>query len=316
MTTTTQIDPRPGRGEVLRLTYGSLRWLLVLLPLVLFVVTVATAIYQGHLETSISAYYGGPVRDIFVGVLIAVAACLVAYQGSTTLEDYNLNGAGFYAAFVALVPTGLGRTLDDLREASVLSPGGMTPAEFVWSLRISLSVVVVLALVLLVHELRSSTRVRDLVSGDPITLGFVMVTGATLLAFLGLAMWQLWVPPAAEVTLGGIVLPVLDVRLRIHDLAAIFLISALAVAVWGHAWPRVAAQRSQQRLEPRALATQGRYRVIFLLMLAGPVVAWALAAVFAPGHLVIFLEWWEIALFCVFWSMETWRLREDDTAAA
>ena len=41
-----------------------------------------------------------------VGALFAIAACLVAYQGVGLLEDYALNGAGFYAVFVALVPTG------------------------------------------------------------------------------------------------------------------------------------------------------------------------------------------------------------------
>ena len=51
--------------------------LLALLPGVLFIVTVGTAIAQGELEGSISAYYWGPVRDVFVGVMIAVAALLV-----------------------------------------------------------------------------------------------------------------------------------------------------------------------------------------------------------------------------------------------
>ena len=56
--------------------------------------TALTAWQQGELERSISAYYGGPVRDIFVGALFAIAACLVAYQGVGLLEDYALNGAG------------------------------------------------------------------------------------------------------------------------------------------------------------------------------------------------------------------------------
>lgn len=43
---------------VARVTYRYLRWLMVLLPAVLFVVTMLTAIQQGKLEHSISAYYG------------------------------------------------------------------------------------------------------------------------------------------------------------------------------------------------------------------------------------------------------------------
>lgn len=299
------------RTRILALTYANLRWLLVLLPAVLFVVSVGAAIQQGRLETSISAYYGGPVRDVFVGVMIAVAVLLLAHQGVTSFEDYNLNGAGFYAVFVALVPTGLAELLTEPGAGMAWSTEGISAAEYVWSLRISLTVVVVLALVLLVLELRATERIRALVTGDPISLVFVVVTGGTLLAFLALAMWQLWVPPVDEVRMEGVTmtgLPVVgELQLRIHDLAAIFLICALAVAVWSHAWPRAAARRSRERPEANDLVHLSGYRVIFVLMLLGPLFAWGIARVFATGHLVIFLEWWEIALFCIFWVLETRR---------
>ena len=299
------------RTQVLRLTYANLRWLLVLLPAVLFVVTVGAAFQQGHLEASISAYYGGPVRDVFVGVMIGVAVLLLAYRGATSFEDYNLNGAGFYAVFVALVPTGLVETLGGLGSGTAWSAEGISGAEYIWSLRISLTVVAVLALVLFVLELRVTERVRALVTGDRISLVFVAVTGGTLLAFLALSMWQLWAPPVDEVTMEGIRvtgLPVVgELQLRIHDLAAIFLISALAVAVWSHAWPLAAARRSNEQPQPRDLVHLTGYRVIFVLMVLGPLVAWGISRAFAPGHLVIFLEWWEIALFCVFWVLETRR---------
>lgn len=299
------------RTEVLRLTYANLRWLLVLLPAVLFAVTVGAAIQQGHLETSISAYYGGPVRDVFVGVMIAVAVLLLAHQGATSFEDYNLNGAGFYAVFVALVPTGLSEIVADLGSGAALSEQGISAVDYIWSLRISLTVVVVLTLVLLVLELRSTERMRALVTGDRISLAFVLVTAGTLLAFLSVAMWQLWAPPVEEVRMEGLRidgLPVVgDVQVTIHALAALFFISALAVAVWSHAWPWAAARRSRERPESHELTHLAGYRVIFVLMLLGPLVAWGTARAFAPGHLVIFLEWWEIALFCVFWVLETRR---------
>ncbi|GAA5161413.1 hypothetical protein GCM10011366_09690 [Ornithinimicrobium tianjinense] len=296
---------------MLRETYGSLRWLLVLLPAVLFVVSVLTALTSRELETSISAYYGGPVRDVFVGVLVAVAACLVAYQGSTTFEDYNLNGAGSYAAFVALVPAGLDEILADLRRSALLTPQGVTPAEYVWSLRFGLTSVVALSAMLLARELRRSHRVRALAREDRTTGLFILLTSGTLVAFLTLAMWQLWVPPVDEVRLEGLALglPGADLRLSIHHLAAIFLISALAVAVWSHAWPH-RATRTGSEAGPGydELVRRRGYQLIFFLMLAGPLVAAAAAQAFAPGHLVIFLEWWEIGLFCVFWVLETRRL--------
>jgi hypothetical protein len=85
------VNEEEQRVEITRITYEYLRWLLIV-PSLLFVVTTLTAWQQGELERSISAYYGGPVRDIFVGAPFAIAACLVAYQGVGLLEDYALNG--------------------------------------------------------------------------------------------------------------------------------------------------------------------------------------------------------------------------------
>ena len=303
--------------DAYRLTYASLRWLLALLPAVLFIVTVGTAIVQGHLEGSISAYYGGPVRDVFVGVLIAEAALLVAYQGSTALEDYNFNGAGFYAVLVALIPTGLEDSLAALKAGLELSPGGTTPAELIWSLRFSITVFVIVAVALVVREVRSTKRLQRLLSADRVTVTFVTLTLVTLLAFQGLVMWQLWAPPPGDVTMDGLrsVPLIRDIafvgRLRIHDLAAIFFITALAVGVWCHAWPRKAAvdAHEQGALTRQATGTAWTlaYRVIFLAMVAGPLAAWALSALLAPGRFVILLEWWEIALFTAFWVTETVR---------
>ena len=47
------------RVEITRITYEYLRWLLICVPSLLFVVTTLTAWQQGELERSISAYYGG-----------------------------------------------------------------------------------------------------------------------------------------------------------------------------------------------------------------------------------------------------------------
>lgn len=60
-----------------------------------------------ELQPSISAYYHTPLRDLFVGMLFIVGACLFAYQGYTRRENWLLNLAGVLAFCVALVPTGL-----------------------------------------------------------------------------------------------------------------------------------------------------------------------------------------------------------------
>lgn len=288
------------------LTYSSLRWLLFILPLVLFVATVGTAVAQGYLETSISAYYGGPVRDVFVGVLIAVAVCMVAYQGTTTLENYTFNGAAFYAVLVALIPHDIAEILAGLRVGLELSEEGFSVGDYVWSLRITLSVVVGLCLLLVALESRRTQRIRALVSGDRASLVFVIVTAGSLLGFLSLTMWQLWANQPQDVSLHGITLA--GVGVSIHHLAAILLFGALIVATAAHAWPQVVARRSNQSLSPQE--TEGRlgYRIIVLLMLLGPLACLGLARLFAPGHYTLLLEWWLIGFFCLFWGLENLRV--------
>jgi hypothetical protein len=291
------------RVEITRITYEYVRWLLICLPTLLFVVTTLTAWHLGELERSISAYYGGPVRDIFVGALFAIAACLVAYQGVGLLEDYALNGAGFYALFVALVPTGFAKLMNELQQNP--TPDGVEPADHVWFLRIALTSVLVLCLVLVVMEVRTG-KVRQLFTvdaGSPlanqVNRWFLLLTALVLVGFLALAMWQLWSRPAAEVRMEGIALG--PIQLSIHDLAAIFMIASLAVAVLTNTWPFYVF---------RDLWPSGRffYGVIFLLMTIGIAVPLLVARAFAPEHAVIFIEWWEIALFAVFWGLETRRV--------
>src|SRR5215216_7193049 len=296
------VNEEEQRVEITRITYEYLRWLLICVPSLLFVVTTLTALQQGELERSISAYYGGPVRDIFVGALFAIAACLVAYQGVGLLEDYALNGAGFYAVFVALVPAGFGELMDELQRNP--TPDGLESADHVWFLRIALTSVLVLCLVLVVREVRTG-KVRQLFVDVGSTLAnqvnrwFLLLTALVLAGFLALAMWQLWSGPAAAVRMEGIALGA--VQLSIHDLAAIFMIASLAVAVLTNTWPFFMFGD---------LWPSGRffYLVIFLLMTVGIAVPLLVARAFAPEHVVIFIEWWEIALFAVFWGLETRRV--------
>jgi hypothetical protein len=304
-------QPLEEQTDVPRVTYLYLRWLMVLLPAMLLVVTVCTALLQGKLESSISAYYGGPVRDVFVGVMFGTAACMVAYRGYSLLEHYTLNGAGFYAVFVALVPFNLDKVLIALRENS--TPDGVTPADYVWFLRTALTTVLVLFVSLVSIELKNSNRLRGLWRSGFWNRFFVAVTTVLLLSFLLLAMVQLWGPDPDDVTMHGISLGSWSVS--IHLLAATLLIAALAVAVWCHAYPAlVAAAEGGGDIPPTVPNIQRSYKVIFLLMAAGPVVA-ALVRVVTREHTVIFLEWWEIVLFCVFWILETQRIRKVQSEA-
>jgi hypothetical protein len=56
-------------------------------------------------QTSISAYYYTPAREIFVGGLLSIGLALFVIKGRTDWEDAWLNLAGMCAPLVALVPT-------------------------------------------------------------------------------------------------------------------------------------------------------------------------------------------------------------------
>lgn len=233
------------------------------------------------------------MRDVFVGSLFAIAVCLIAYQGVGLLEDYALNGAGFYAVFVALVPTGFQKVMADGRDVG----------DYVWFLRIALGGVTLLGLVLAVRELRAG-RFRALMFWSDRSARawfhrvFVAVTQLTLLGFLALVTWRL-MEPADSVQMQGFALGPLNPT--VHDVAAIFMIASLGVAVWTNTWPFVSW---------RDVRGEGRVRYLFIVvaMSVGAVLVWWVARSIVPGHEVIVVEWWEIALFAVFWWVETRRI--------
>lgn len=56
-------------------------------------------------QTSISAYYYTSVHAYFIGALLSIGVCLFCLKGNTEGEDVLLNLAGMFAPVVALVPT-------------------------------------------------------------------------------------------------------------------------------------------------------------------------------------------------------------------
>ena len=103
--------PRPPRQRQALLrhladTYFGLRLgmfgMAIALPVIL--PTVYTQLPHKEFPSSISAYYGTPLRDYFVGSLCAIGICLWLYKGITDEEDYALNSAGVAAIGVAFFP--------------------------------------------------------------------------------------------------------------------------------------------------------------------------------------------------------------------
>lgn len=61
----------------------------------------------GCFQEQISSYYYTPAHNVVVGVLLALGVCLLCVRGNTPGEDILLNFAGMFAAISAVVPTPL-----------------------------------------------------------------------------------------------------------------------------------------------------------------------------------------------------------------
>jgi hypothetical membrane protein len=90
--------------DILVTTTRYLRLGMVAVTLMLGVSVVRQTCEQERLG-SISAYYYTPARTIFVGGLIAAGVCLICLRGDTSIDDWLLNCAGLLAPFVAFIPT-------------------------------------------------------------------------------------------------------------------------------------------------------------------------------------------------------------------
>lgn len=263
-------------------TYRYLRVMLVTLPVLLLVGSALAFFWLGAIETSISAYYLGPIRDLFVGVMLATAACMVVYKGTSVLEDYSLNVAGFCGVFVALVPTALGTTLE-----------GLDPelrAEVVAALRVSAVAVLLVSALYVAADVRTGLTSPRALSRNPLTRVLLWVTTASLLGFVGLVVWRV----VEGTRFAGV-----------HLVAAVLLVASLAMAVSSHAWPE-STDSERTAEDPRGRDHRSAYRVIFWLMAAGAPL-FALMLLVGWDYAVIAIEWYEIGLFIAFWVMETRR---------
>src|SRR5262245_15648982 len=92
--------------------YGLRAGLVVIGGALPILVMLSGFFHDDPLRGSLSDYYNGPAggfltsRDIFVGGLLAAAACLYLYKGYSDKENIALNVAGICAVMVAFFPTG------------------------------------------------------------------------------------------------------------------------------------------------------------------------------------------------------------------
>lgn len=267
-------------------TYRHLRMFLIALPVFLLITTVIGGWMLGDFADSISANYATPLRDIFVGVLVAIGACLIVYRGNP-VEDLALNVAGFYAMFVAFVPYSLNEVLTGRTrlQGQELTDAEAAADELVKVLPvIVISLVVVAAVFIGVEWARGLLRRHTKSTSTAHRMMFFVTLGLgagflILLLVTGLIMG----------TYAGI-----------HMVAAILMIVGLATAIASHGWDPDAKEST-----PKIAA---QYQVIVWFM---GVVGLALILDLVFGlpfeNAVAYIEWAAIILFIWYWVAETVR---------
>ena len=268
----TSIERSPGRS-----TLRYVRLMLLVVPLLLVVAIVIYGIANQRIEDSLSSYYLGPARDLFVAMLVTTGVLLVVYTGEE-LEDFALNLAGFYAMFVAVVPTRLGETLADL-------PIG-EQRRLIFSVQVSVIAVLVVSVVFIWLGIRTSNAPHRALFQSNLTKILGLLSTLLLIAFVLLLLWR---------TIEG------RQFAGVHASAAFLLIFSMGIAIASH-------------LDHRPLCsmdTSGgkktHYAILLVLMLLG-LIAWPILLALGIEEALFIVEWFEIGLFSYFWYLESRRL--------
>ena len=115
------------RGKLLRSTYFSLRLVMAAFSLLLppSLLLAARLSARIDMQPSISAFYHTCARDFFVGMIVSIAVCLIAYHGYTRLENHALTLAGLFLLGVVYAPTDADVTIEPCAD-SQSSPAVVT----------------------------------------------------------------------------------------------------------------------------------------------------------------------------------------------
>ncbi|ALG28420.1 hypothetical protein AOZ07_05005 [Glutamicibacter halophytocola] len=258
-------------------TLRYVRLMLLVVPLLLVVAIVIYGIVNQRIEDSLSSYYLGPARDLFVAMLVTTGALLVVYSGEA-LEDYALNLAGFYAMFVALVPTRLGETLATLAPAE--------QGKLILSVRVAIVAVLIVSAAFVWLGIRTSNWPHKALMHSALTRALGWISTGLLAVFILLLIWRAFEGKTFA---------------WVHASAAFLLIFSMGIAIASHLGHAPMCHQDTSGGSPN------RYRIILGLMALG-LVAWPILLVAGVDEALFIVEWFQIGLFAYFWYLESRRL--------
>lgn len=267
MNTWTDVKGQQTRGPEIAAAVGDdivLRIFAVAPLLFLFLTMLLDRFFRGHFLDSISAYYGTPVRDVFVGGLFALALIYTIYRGETDLEDWLLDLAGSLVVIVALVPSNYGTM--PVADDPVTSAQTLVWTVLLW---------VLLNAGFQAVQLWWRNRVGTLVRSRRRTITYAVIHAGLLLTLA-----VLWLVGQIQ---------------AVHFVAAIAVVTCLVLTVLTRV-RRVHSLREEAELA----GTNAGYLIITGVMLTG-LVAGAMLWLAGNGFWVLIVELIEIGAFLAFW---------------
>jgi hypothetical protein len=272
-------------------TYRYLR-LGILGAIVLLAASVAIEVWRAPdcWQQSISGYYYTPVRAVFVGVLMAIGLALIVIKGPP-LEDICFNVAGMLAPIVAIVPTTSAGTCSSILPEADPAPGGELASWVIkkvennfYALAFVGFVGLTFACYLYLRDRKSETPIQQLDKNMRIS---AVITGGILV-----------------ILMGTIVVFGTEFFTHVHLPAAGLMFAALIVA---------AIAKARER-KGSSTVYFGWYSAVAGLMFFGGIAAAAIPGALGSDHVILFLEIWEIAMFVVFWVVQTKDNWEEEPA--
>ena len=260
--------------------------LLILAPVSLLLLTILVfSVLAGQFNDSISAYYGGPARDVFAGCMVATALGLVAYRGTSDLEDLALNAAGFYAPIVAFVPFNFATSAVTVRVEGAADP--------TVALKVILVCYLATALAFAIFDYTKGTwSAGRLWRGSLVSRLLVLSALIAIVGVLVLLLVRLFEP---------------GTRFEgVHLTAAVLLIVSLGIAIASHLVPE--RHQGNVRVDDNnagpGVATL--YRALVVGMVLG-LPLWGVLRWAGVTSAVLWVETLELGLFIVFWAAELRR---------
>jgi hypothetical protein len=253
---------------------------------------------------SISAYYYTPVHSMFVGVMVAIGVALIVIKGRTVIEDTLLSLAGVMAPIVAFVPTS-DPTGDKCRAAMETAGHYLPPATDARNAANAISnnlhaylfagsvIVGLLVIVAAFAQRRISKRSDAVTPMDGYMKGTAWsLAGAVVLLGVG---WT-------------VLLTEYSWLLQAHGKAAVAMFFFLA----GAAIANGVLGLTKQHTGPGYAWTYLSVGVAMLGCGVAFIVVQLSDSSAFRGHLVLFIEVVELALFAAFWALQT-RERWNET---